>query len=165
MFFKNYFRNLTTETLRYLSPDQALTDIAHFIPYVKSKYISNNDKDAPVILFGFNYGGSLVTWFRQKYPHLVDGAWASSTPLIAKVDNFGYNEIIGETYRQIGGSECYHHIEDGFEAMEIMVAENKSAELSKSLGLCQDMGIGLNLATFFSLFSHLFALEVQNTPK
>lgn len=115
-------------------------------------------------MFGFEYGGSLVTWFRQQYPHLVDGAWSSSAPLIAKVDNFGYNEIIGETYRQIGGSECYHHIEDGFEAMESMITDNKSAELSKMIGMCKDMGTGLSASTFFSLFSKLFALEVSLTP-
>lgn len=76
-------------------------------------------------MHGYQYGGGLVAWFRQKYPHLVTGVWASSATLVAKVDNYGYNEIVGQVYRQLGGSECYHRIENGFEAMDSMIANNQ----------------------------------------
>lgn len=158
-------RNLTTENLRYLTIDQALADLAFFIPYVKSKYIPSDVTYSPVILAGYHYSGGLVTWFRQKYPHLVTGAWASGATLVARVDNYAYNELVGDVYRKIGGSDCYHNIENGFEAMDHMIANNKSAELSKMLGICKDMGNGLDAQTFLSSFSQMFGNYLQLTQK
>lgn len=158
-------RNVTTENLRYLTVDQALADMANFIPYIKSKYIPTGVKYAPVVLVGYQYGGGLVAWFRQKYPHLVAGVWSSSAMLYAKIDNYAYNEIVGDVYRQIGGADCYHHIENGFRAMDEMIANNQSAELSGRLGLCHDMGTGIGASTFFSYFSQLFGSELQIRDK
>ena len=39
----------------------------------------------PWISFGGSYSGSLSTWAREKYPHLVKGSVSSSGPLNAKV--------------------------------------------------------------------------------
>lgn len=153
------FSNLTTENLRYLTVDQALADIAHFIPYVKSKHLSRDAAtDVPVVLAGSQYAGSLVAWFRQKYPHLVTGVWASNAPLLAKVDNFEYNEIVGFSYYK---GECYDEIENGFKAMENMIENNQSAELSEMIGLCKDMGSGLDATTYLRYLSDLFAMEVE----
>ena len=30
--------------------------------------------------------GSLAAWFRSKYPYMVDGAVASSAPIVAEMD-------------------------------------------------------------------------------
>ena len=37
-----------------------------------------HDPDLPVVGFGGSYGGMLATWFRIKYPHLMDGAISGS---------------------------------------------------------------------------------------
>lgn len=79
--------NLTVEELRFLSVDQALADLAHFISFVKRTYPGLSD--ARVIIVGASYAASMVTWFSQKYPHLVDGAWSSSAPVFAHVDFIG----------------------------------------------------------------------------
>ena len=39
--------------------------------------------------FNFDHTGSLSAWFRLKYPHLVDGAVATSGPLLAQLDFSG----------------------------------------------------------------------------
>lgn len=112
------------------------------------------------MLAGYGYGGALVTWFRQKYPHLVTGVWASSAPILAKVDNYGYNEIVGQAYRELGRSGCYQTIENGFEAMDGMIAMNQSAELSDMLGLCSDMGTGLGASMWLYATAQVFGIEL-----
>lgn len=60
----------------YLSPDQALADLADLL----SKKV--NTQKRPVITIGGSYGGLLSAWFRMKYPHLTTGAIASSAPIL-----------------------------------------------------------------------------------
>uniref|UniRef100_A0A914DBU8 Uncharacterized protein n=1 Tax=Acrobeloides nanus TaxID=290746 RepID=A0A914DBU8_9BILA len=63
--------------LGYLTSEQALADYARFIPWFKTNVLNCNS-DTPVIAFGGSYGGMLATWFRLKYPTVVNGSWASS---------------------------------------------------------------------------------------
>lgn len=66
---------------------QALGDVAYFIQNLKSQFIElNNSK---VVLVGGSYSGSMVVWFNNKYPGLIDVGWASSAPIFAKLDNTG----------------------------------------------------------------------------
>lgn len=79
--------NTTTENLRFLNVDQALADLAHFI--VRKKSENPDLKDSGVIMIGGSYSATMVSWFRKKYPHLANGAWSSSAPLLAKADFMG----------------------------------------------------------------------------
>ena len=36
---------------------------------------------SPVVGFGGSYGGMLGSWFRIKYPHIIDGVIAASAPI------------------------------------------------------------------------------------
>lgn len=72
--------------MKYLSSQQALADLAHFVQSVKQDIKFVNPK---IILHGTSYSGSLVVWFRRLYPHLIDGGWASSAPILAKDDVTG----------------------------------------------------------------------------
>lgn len=76
---------MSTENLQYLNAHQALEDAATFIHYINEQYgLSTNE--AKWIVFGGSYAGTLATWLRQKYPHLVAGAVDSSGPLDAILD-------------------------------------------------------------------------------
>ena len=55
----------------YLSSEQALADYAAYIDFTK-RTLPGAEK-SPVIVFGGSYGGMLASWFRMKYPHIVEG--------------------------------------------------------------------------------------------
>lgn len=96
----------SVENLQYLSVEQAVADIASFIGYIKDTY--EGVKASKVILFGEEYGGALAVWARQKFPHLVDGVWASSAYVNPQINHIQLAQNIGKTYRQIGGDRCYN---------------------------------------------------------
>lgn len=66
--------------------DQALADLAYFINEMKKQ---PRFADSKVILYGGSYAANMVLWFKQRYPHLVEGTVASSGPILAKVDFTG----------------------------------------------------------------------------
>lgn len=85
----NTFRDTSSPSLQYLSVDQALADLARFIETRKRR---EGFENSTVIVFGGSYAGSVATWLRLKYPHLVQGALASSAPIFAKADFYGMVE-------------------------------------------------------------------------
>uniref|UniRef100_A0AC34QB69 Uncharacterized protein n=1 Tax=Panagrolaimus sp. JU765 TaxID=591449 RepID=A0AC34QB69_9BILA len=97
----------TVKNLGYLSSEQALGDFVLVINYLKSVRIPNG-ANSPVIAFGGSYGGMLAAWIRIKYPHLVQGAIASSAPVFwfrnanVRPDSFGY--ITTRTFKSSGCS-------------------------------------------------------------
>lgn len=78
---------LSWEQLQYLTLEQALADLAHFIRYQKSNSI--NLSQSKVILVGGSYSGSMAAWMTRLYPDLISASWASSAPLLAKADFYG----------------------------------------------------------------------------
>lgn len=63
--------NVTDENLRFLHPEQALADTAHFINHIQATVPGAST--SPFILVGGHYSASLAVWFRQSYPHLALG--------------------------------------------------------------------------------------------
>lgn len=85
MVINNYsYRILSTGNLMHLNSEQALADLAYFIIAMNKKH--NFPAETKWVVFGCSYAGSLATWMRIKYPHLVYAAYASSAPLLAKAD-------------------------------------------------------------------------------
>eukprot|EP01052_Picozoa_sp_SAG31_P048841 SAG31_NODE_10410_length_1141_cov_1.389635_1_plen_212_part_00 len=57
---------------------EALADYAMLIGQIKQELDCSS---SPVVAFGGSYGGMLSSWFRIKYPNVVDGAIAASAPI------------------------------------------------------------------------------------
>lgn len=64
----NIYSDVTDESLRFLSVEQALADAAHFIEYIKSSAVTPGAQNSPVIVIGGQYSASLAAWMRQSYP-------------------------------------------------------------------------------------------------
>lgn len=155
--------NLTNENLRFLTADQALADVAYFIHYVKQSYVTPGAEESQVIVVGSHYAGNLAVWFRQKYPHLALGAWASSAPVLSVVNHQLYKETSAATYRNVGGDACYDAIESSFAFVERMVQNNQLEELSNIFYICPDSTLRTDrsISLFFSLLAEAFSLVVQ----
>ena len=57
---------------------EALADFASLITTMKQELGATS---SPVVAFGGSYGGMLSSWFRIKYPNIIDGAIAASAPI------------------------------------------------------------------------------------
>lgn len=114
-------------------------------------------------MLGGSYAGTLVTWFRQRYPELCDGVWASSAPLLAKVDFGEYKEVVGIAYRQEGGDACYNILEEAFVSMEELIAAGDVQRIENDLVLCKTLNITNNLDVWnlFLGLSNLMGAQVQ----
>lgn len=105
-----------------------------------------------VIVVGGSYSATMAAWFRQKYPHLVKGAWASSAPLQAKVNYFEYTETVAKAIRSIGGEECYENIENIFEALEDLIENDDFETLQLLFKLCDNFNSS-NIYDVYNLIS------------
>uniref|UniRef100_A0A915DLB3 Uncharacterized protein n=1 Tax=Ditylenchus dipsaci TaxID=166011 RepID=A0A915DLB3_9BILA len=107
------FTNLTVQNLTYLTSEQALGDIAVFIKAINKEH-NKTEAEQKWILFGGAYAGSLVAWFRLKYPELSTGAVASSAPVQAKTDFFEYLFVVQNSTKNFGGKTCAKNVHEFF---------------------------------------------------
>ncbi|XP_076243025.1 putative serine protease K12H4.7 [Calliopsis andreniformis] len=125
--------DITSENLQYLSVDQALADLANFIEAKKKEERLQNSK---VIVFGGSYAGNVVTWLRLKYPHLVQGALASSAPVFAKADFHEYYEVVTQSIGEYS-EKCVDSIKAAFQAVEELLATpDGPKKLKRYFNLC-----------------------------
>jgi serine protease 16 len=87
------FNNWKTENLKYLTVNNALADIAYFLTWINEDLIERyGGEKRKTIVIGGSYPGALAAWFRYKYPHIADGALASSAVIWADEDMFSYDK-------------------------------------------------------------------------
>ncbi|XP_066140966.1 putative serine protease K12H4.7 [Euwallacea fornicatus] len=136
------FKDLSTENLQYLNAHQALEDAANFITGMNEKY-NIDTTEAKWIVFGGSYAGTLASWMRQKYPHLVAGAVDSSGPLEAKLDFHEYFQVVRNNLRTYNDS-CVNNIKEAFTELEEIVG-----------GCLEDTAVYEKLNSMFSLCSFI----------
>jgi pimeloyl-ACP methyl ester carboxylesterase len=86
------YSSFSTKSLRYLTTEQALKDLAYF----QRQLTETKQWTGPWIAFGGSYSGSMAAYYRSKYPNLVVGALASSAPVKAKEDFFEYDRSLSK---------------------------------------------------------------------
>lgn len=144
--------DLVLENMQWLNIDQALADLAHFIVSIKESV--PEVKDSGVILVGCSYAGTMVTWFMQKYPHLAQGAWSLSAPLLGQIDFVEYQETVSKAIHTIGGEECSSKIRNAFVQMEALFENEEISELERIFQLCAPLNV-TNNQDVWSLFADM----------
>jgi serine protease 16 len=131
------------ENLQWLTINQAVADIGRFANFMKQRYL-----EAPIIVYGRAFGGSLAVWAKQKYPNVIDGAWASSAPLNALVEDIDYFPNVHNTINSIGGPECTQVIADAFQMIEDAFDVGNTSYVEERLRVCVplDPGNGYDIA-------------------
>ena len=87
----------TVDNLKWLNTDQALADVAKFATTISEQLAEKHN--IPVkrwFVIGGSYPGALVSWFRNKYPHIAFGAWSSSGVVDAVQDFHQFDETVTE---------------------------------------------------------------------
>lgn len=134
--------DLSVPNLAYLSSEQALADLAYFITYIRDKYRLYQNK---LITFGGSYPGSLSAWFRVKYPHLVNGAVATSAPILAELNFFGYLDVVANVL-DTTQPMCKKMVSTAHMTVGKMLQTDQGRkQLKKMFQLCDDIDISNNL--------------------
>ncbi|XP_074872458.1 thymus-specific serine protease [Carettochelys insculpta] len=152
---------LTNTSLRFLSSQQALADLASFHLFVTQKYSLGQNT---WICFGGSYPGSLAAWFRLKFPHLVFAAVASSAPVRAQLDFTGYNRVVAASLSDpvVGGSaQCCQAVAEAFAAVDEHLAAGRLAELEKDFRSCRPLTEPSDHWEFASNLADIFMGAVQ----
>lgn len=115
----------------YLNTEQVLWDFADITMQLKAK------QETPVIAVGGSYGGMLAAMFRIKYPHVVDGALASSAPLLAQhQDGEAFSRIVSKVYSDVD-NDCAQLIDKAFQALRVLSREFRLYNaVTESMNLC-----------------------------
>uniref|UniRef100_A0AAG5CU36 Prolylcarboxypeptidase n=1 Tax=Anopheles atroparvus TaxID=41427 RepID=A0AAG5CU36_ANOAO len=147
----------STENLRFLRSEQVLFDLIEWIDFLRREVM--NDPNAKVILHGFGYGGALASWARQKFPNIIDGAWASSATVRATVDFSEFVEDFGNTIRIKGSEECHNAIFRAFHTAENLLDAGRTDLVSSMFNTCDDIDAENSLQV--ELFLHLMVLSLE----
>jgi hypothetical protein len=104
----------------------------------------------------------MAAWMRKKFPHLVDGAFASSGPVQAQIDFFQYKEVMSRSIERVGGDECAEIIGNAFAHMEQLVEANDTDRITNAFSLCSALEMPIDVPHFFYEVSDIVAGLVQS---
>ncbi len=113
--------SLDSNSLTYLSMDQAIEDLADFQRFatsslgLKGKWIS----------IGGSYAGELSAFYRMKHPELVVGALASSAPVLSKANFEEYDHYVAK----VAGTACLADIKAAVSEIETALANGNAAQV------------------------------------
>lgn len=134
----------------YLSTSQTLADVERLIDAVLKEQKANNSK---VVAFGGSYAGNVVTWLREKYPHIFHAAVASSAPVTAQTNFPQYMEVVTEALDTVTNTKaCNDWL---WKAVQEVVklarrGSDGSKQLKSDFNICQNPTSEQDLAVLMS---------------
>lgn len=97
-----FFETSGLDELRYISFDQMLMDISCI---VNSYSTSCWGAKCSVMIAGDGIGGVLAAVFRSRFPHIVNGAWSSFSPLYFDLETAEFDNQIIKRIKSVS-EEC-----------------------------------------------------------
>jgi thymus-specific serine protease len=173
--------DLSTRNMRYLTSEQALGDVARYLQYLLAFDPSAPDaKSSPplalraktsaskVVAFGYSYGGTLAAWARLKYPTLIAGSIASSSPVHAQFEFSQYMQVVEAALSnpKVGGSvTCAAALSEGAVALHALVTSTTppgaSPAIPDALRPCTPMASPDDLAQYEDAIAYALEVAVQ----
>ncbi|KAJ8682094.1 hypothetical protein QAD02_017886 [Eretmocerus hayati] len=153
-------KDMSSSHLQYLSVDQALADVAYLMKQVKNE---RNIEKSKVIVFGGSYAGNMAAWIRIKYPHLIQGAVASSAPVRAKADFPEYYQVVTKSLKKYNEA-CSETINTALEQIkQLLLSEGGQEEIKKAFNFCSTVNATSEKDTsfFMNYLAEVFAGTVQ----
>lgn len=120
--------NFSTSSLRFLSTEQAVADMAYFAQNVVFDGLEHLNLTAPntaYIAYGGSYAGAMVAFLRKLYPQVYWGAIASSAVTLAKYDYWEYLEAA----RLFGPKECINATQAFTQVIDSILVEKADPDL------------------------------------
>ncbi|XP_046998310.1 putative serine protease K12H4.7 [Schistocerca americana] len=155
----------TTDTsaanLRYLNSTQALEDLATFIRQQRQEKPQLGA--AKWVVFGGSYAGNLAAWARLRYPDIIDGAVASSGPVLAQANFPEYLEVVAESM-QTFDPECVSAVAEATQEFEELLQSDAGVStINEMFGLCSplDLSKEYDVAGLISFAANNFSGLVQ----
>ncbi|XP_058454659.1 thymus-specific serine protease-like [Malaya genurostris] len=150
--------DVSTENLRLLNADQVLADLAEFVTYLRNEVLE--DPTARVLVAGAEYGGGLAAWFRIRYPHLGNVAWASSGYMNAIMNFEAFSEAWGETLINHGSPQCYNEIFVAFHVMQNLIDLGRADVLFEKLNICHEIDPENEFQVQYLFFTLMGSIEL-----
>ncbi|KAK3362495.1 peptidase S28 [Lasiosphaeria hispida] len=152
--------DLSTESLRFLSTDQALADMAYFaknIVFDGLEHLNLTAPNVPYIAYGGSYAGALAAFVRKVYPDIYWGAISSSGVTEAIYEYWEYFEaarlfapqdcvvatqklthIVDNILTNKAGSEYVQRLKAAFGLPNITRSDDFANALNRGISTLQD---------------------------
>jgi lysosomal Pro-X carboxypeptidase len=115
-----------------LTEAQVLEDYTNLATHLRSNLSA---WDSPLIAVGGSLAGEMATWWRIRYPFIVDMSLAGSAPILGfpdLCDQYGWYEVVTNAFKAVGGQECVDSIRSGY----WQTSSLSPAEVSKAFDTC-----------------------------
>lgn len=106
---------------QWLTVEQTMMDYVELLKELKKKhsFLANQ----PVIAIGGSYGGMLAAYLRMKYPNMIQGAVASSAPVLyfanGTVEYTAFDDRVTKVFNEtFPDARCGLHMKEGFAQMK-----------------------------------------------
>lgn len=124
---------LTPESIRFLTTDQALADYAYFarnVQFPGLEHLNLTAGKAPWLAYGGSYAGAFVAFLRKLYPDVYYGAVSSSGVTQAVTDYWEYMEPI----RKFAPASCIAATEAFTDIIDrVLIDHGKNKTLGRQL--------------------------------
>lgn len=152
------------ENLKFLTVPQVLWDFIDVIDHVRSEtYYAATDK--AVIAVGGSYGGMLSAWMRLKYPNQVQGALASSAPILwfnGTINPNTWDNIAADVVKNKGSLNCWGRMKFGFYDLTSLAYDKfKWPTLKEKFNMCKAPTSPEDMNTFIALLQDTIESMVQ----